>query len=63
MIKRTGRWFASKGSQYARVWRLLRKPTLSEFLTISKVSVVGIMIIGAIGFFVSVAMTLVEKVF
>jgi protein transport protein SEC61 subunit gamma and related proteins len=43
-------------TQYKRVWRLLRKPSKEEFLTISKVSAVGLLIIGAIGFLIAMAM-------
>jgi protein translocase SEC61 complex gamma subunit len=38
------------------VWRLLRKPSREEFLTISKVSAIGLLIIGAIGFVIAMAM-------
>jgi protein translocase SEC61 complex gamma subunit len=48
---------SSQYHKYLRVWRLLRKPTWSEFKTVSKVSAIGILIIGAIGFVISVAMT------
>jgi protein transport protein SEC61 subunit gamma and related proteins len=36
--------------QSKRVWHVLRKPTGAEFSTIAKVSALGILIIGAIGF-------------
>jgi len=36
-----------------RVWRVLKKPTKEEFLTIAKVSAVGILAIGAAGFLIS----------
>jgi protein transport protein SEC61 subunit gamma and related proteins len=42
--------------QYKRVWRLLKKPSKEEFLTISKVSAVGLLVIGAIGFVIAMAM-------
>ena len=47
-------WFL----QYQRVWRLLRKPTMNEFKTVAKVSAIGILIIGALGFIISIGMTL-----
>ncbi len=47
-------WFL----QYQRVWRLLRKPTMAEYKTISKVSAIGVLVIGALGFVISVVMTL-----
>jgi len=43
-------------TQYKRVWRLLRKPSKEEFLTISKVSAIGLLVIGAIGFLIAMAM-------
>ena len=39
--------------QCKRVWMALRKPTMKEFETISKVSAIGILIIGILGFLVS----------
>lgn len=39
-----------------RVWYALKKPTKEEFLTVAKISALGILIIGALGFFISVVM-------
>jgi len=39
-----------------RVWMVLKKPTKEEFLKIAKVSAVGIMIIGILGFVLSLIM-------
>ena len=36
-----------------RVWQTLKKPSKKEFQMISKVSAIGILVIGAIGFLVS----------
>jgi len=36
-----------------RVWHTLRKPTRKEFEQIAKVSAIGILILGAIGFIIS----------
>jgi protein translocase SEC61 complex gamma subunit len=55
---KTTRFISSKAQQYLRVWRLLKKPTYEEFKTISKVSAIGLLIIGAIGFVISIAITL-----
>lgn len=41
--------------KYLRVWRLLKKPTMAEFKTISKVTAIGLLIVGALGFIISVA--------
>jgi|TARA_B100001971_G_scaffold205712_1_gene223553 protein translocase SEC61 complex gamma subunit len=43
--------------QYMRVWKLLKRPTMSEFKTISKVSIAGLLLIGALGFVISIVMT------
>jgi protein transport protein SEC61 subunit gamma-like protein len=40
-------------SQCKRVWVTLKKPTRKEFETISKVSAIGIVIIGVLGFLLS----------
>jgi protein transport protein SEC61 subunit gamma-like protein len=37
-----------------RVWFALKKPTKEEFILTSKVSAIGILILGVIGFFISV---------
>lgn len=39
--------------QSKRVWHLLKKPSSDEFKMIAKISALGILTIGAIGFFVS----------
>lgn len=54
--KASGEW-----AKYVRVWRLLKKPTMDEFKMVSKVSAIGIAVIGAIGFIISVSMKLVLK--
>lgn len=45
--------FKSFIAQSARVWRILRRPTSEEFKAVSKVSALGILIIGAVGFIIS----------
>jgi protein translocase SEC61 complex gamma subunit len=61
MIKKISTKVTSEFNKYLRVWRLLKKPTIDEFKTISKVSAVGIMVIGALGFAISVTMTIILK--
>lgn len=39
--------------QSKRVWHVLRKPTNEEFKTIAKVSAIGILIIGVMGFLIA----------
>jgi len=58
MAKKLIRSIKSKYTQYSRVWRLLKKPSMTEFKTISKVTAVGLLVIGALGFIISIAMTL-----
>jgi len=37
-----------------RVWHTLKKPTMTELLTVTKISAIGILIIGVIGFAISI---------
>lgn len=39
-----------------RVWLLLKKPTASEFKTVSKVAAIGLGLIGFLGFSISILM-------
>jgi protein transport protein SEC61 subunit gamma and related proteins len=39
-----------------RVWMVLKKPEKADFLKVAKVSAVGILIIGALGFIISIVM-------
>jgi len=36
-----------------RVWHILKKPTMIEFQTVAKISALGILIVGALGFVIS----------
>jgi protein translocase SEC61 complex gamma subunit len=56
MAKKLAMKLKSNYHQYVRVWKLLKRPTTEEFLTISKVSAVGLLVIGALGFVISVVM-------
>jgi protein transport protein SEC61 subunit gamma and related proteins len=42
--------------QSKRVWHVLKKPSSEEFWTISKVSAIGILVIGAVGFLIAYLM-------
>jgi protein translocase SEC61 complex gamma subunit len=53
-IKKIQLWLSSQLTKYMRVWRLLKKPSTEEFTTIAKVSAIGILAIGAIGFLISI---------
>ena len=39
--------------QCTRVWQLLRKPTGDEFKAVAKVSALGILAMGAVGFIIA----------
>lgn len=54
-----GKWLRFKGfiSECARVLRVTKKPTMVEFKTIVKVSGLGIMVIGLIGFVLTMIKT------
>ncbi|MEM3113455.1 MAG: protein translocase SEC61 complex subunit gamma [Candidatus Pacearchaeota archaeon] len=41
-----------------RVWHILRKPSKDEVLMVAKVSAIGILIVGLIGFLISIALKL-----
>jgi protein transport protein SEC61 subunit gamma and related proteins len=41
-----------------RVWMVLKKPSREEFLKVAAVSAVGILIIGMLGFLISIVMKL-----
>ena len=49
--------------QSKRVWHVLRKPTNLEFKTVSKVSAIGILILGALGFLVADGLKLISRLF
>ena len=41
-----------------RVWHVLKKPTREEFEQITKISAIGILIIGVLGFAISILINL-----
>ena len=43
-----------------RVWHVLRKPDSEEFQTVAKISSIGILAIGAIGFVVSITINIFQ---
>ena len=44
-----------------RVWQVLKKPSKKEFKTITKISTIGILILGFLGFFISMIMKIFVK--
>ena len=49
--------------QSKRVWHVLKKPSALEYKTVSKVSAIGILIIGAVGFIIGDGIRLVTRFF
>ena len=49
---------SSEFQRYLRVWKLLKKPSYAEFKMIAKVSAIGLFLVGAIGFIISVIINL-----
>ncbi len=47
-------------SQCTRVWKLLKKPTKTEFITVAKVSALGLSLIGLLGFIISILMGFIK---
>jgi len=58
MVRKIGQKLSSQFVKYRRVWSLLKKPTMQEYKTVTKVSAIGLLVIGALGFLINVAMTL-----
>jgi protein transport protein SEC61 subunit gamma-like protein len=50
---------ASFFQQCVRVWHLLRKPSSEEFKTVSKISAIGLGLIGLLGFIITLIMNFV----
>jgi len=49
--------------QCKRVWHILKKPSGEEFKSIAKISAIGILILGALGFVVSDIVAFIGKIF
>ncbi|MBM3232707.1 protein translocase SEC61 complex subunit gamma [Candidatus Pacearchaeota archaeon] len=47
--------------QCTRVWQLLRKPSMEEFKSISKISALGLLAIGLIGFLIADIMKFLNR--
>jgi len=41
-----------------RVWRILKKPSKKEFQMTAKISAIGILVLGAIGFIIAIIVNL-----
>jgi protein transport protein SEC61 subunit gamma-like protein len=44
--------------QCSRVWSVLRKPSMNELKMVTKVSAIGLLIIGFLGFLISIVMNM-----
>ncbi len=62
MANKLSRWTSMQYHKYLRVWNLLKKPSMEEFKMISKVSMIGLLVIGALGFLLSVSVKMILKV-
>jgi len=51
--------FKSFTAQCVRVWHLLRKPTSQEFKAVSKISAIGLGLIGVLGFIITIIMNFI----
>ncbi len=49
--------------QSKRVWHVLRKPTMEEFKSIAKISAIGILAIGLIGFIIADIIKFMDRIF
>ncbi len=49
--------------QCKRVWKILKKPSAYEFKSVSKVSAIGMLILGAGGFLISNIIKFVARTF
>jgi protein transport protein SEC61 subunit gamma-like protein len=49
--------------QCKRVWLILKKPSSEEFKGIAKVSALGILILGALGFLIADIVTFISRTF
>ncbi|MEK6925813.1 MAG: protein translocase SEC61 complex subunit gamma [Nanoarchaeota archaeon] len=47
--------------QCRRVWHVLRKPTKTEYQQVAKISAIGVLILGVIGFLISLVIKVVIK--
>jgi protein translocase SEC61 complex gamma subunit len=53
-------WLSSQKSQYIRLWRIMKKPSMDEFKMISKVSAIGVLLLGLLGFIINLMVSLVK---
>ena len=49
--------------QSKRVWQILKKPSSTEFKTVAKVSAIGILALGAMGFIIQDGIGIISGLF
>lgn len=54
------KWVESQSNQYLRLWRIMKKPSMDEFKMIAKVSAVGILLLGFLGFLINLIMSFIK---
>jgi len=52
--------FQSFLNQCFRVWQLMKKPSRTEWMTVSKVSALGLGLVGLIGFVIAIIMGFID---
>jgi len=48
-------------NQCKRVWHILKKPDMKEFSSISKISAIGVLALGLMGFIISVVIQIIKQ--
>ncbi len=51
----------SFGVKCKRVWFILRKPSKKEFVMVAKISALGVLVLGVLGFLVAIIMKMFVK--
>ena len=49
--------------QSKRVWHVLKKPSNMEFKTVAKISAIGMLALGALGFIISDGLKVIRNIF
>lgn len=54
-------FFKNQKEQYLRLWRVMKKPSVEELKLITKVSAIGVLVLGAIGFFINLLFIFLKR--
>ena len=60
-MKKINLWIESQFNQYKRLWRIMKKPSMTEFKLISKVSGIGVLLLGLIGFSINILINFIKN--